>query len=365
VAAKEGGLNGLAKLSLKVGAPIKVMLYPKAEDFKEAFEIVGKPAQLEFKYDGFRIQAHKKDNKITLFTRRLENVTKQFPDVVEFVKEHVKAKEFIIDSEAVGYDPKTKKYIAFQSISQRIKRKYDIEKTAKEFPVELNIFDIVECNGTDYLNKPFRERRKLLEKVIPKNIPLKIRLAEAIVTDDVKKAEKFYQQSLAAGNEGVMAKSLDAAYQPGRRVGGGVKVKPVMETLDLVIVGAEKGEGKRAGWLSSFIIACRDEDTDDLVEIGRVSTGFKEKKEEGTSFEEMTELLEPLIIDKKSKIVVVKPKIIIEVAFEEIQKSPEYSSGYALRFPRLVRLREDRGVDDSSTLREVDMFYNKQRGRHK
>ena len=365
VAAKEKGLLGLAKSSLKVGAPIKVMLYTKAEDFKEAFEALGKPAQCEFKFDGFRIQAHKKDGKITLFTRRLENVTKQFPDVVKFVEEFVKAKEFIIDSEAVGYDSKTKKYVAFQIISQRIKRKYDIEEIAKKFPVELDVFDVVEYEGENCMNKPFRERRKILEKMVPKEVPFKLKLAEAIVTSSEKEAEEFYQRSLQAGNEGVMVKSLDAPYQPGRRVGGGVKIKPVMETLDVVIVGAEKGEGKRAGWLSSFIIACRDEDSDELVEIGRVSTGFKEKSEEGTSFDDMTKLLDSLIVDKKGKIVKVRPKIIIEVAYEEIQKSPEYSSGYALRFPRLVRLREDRGPDDASTLREVDVLYSKQRGRHK
>jgi len=341
------------------------MLYPKAEDFKEAFEALGKPAQCEFKFDGFRIQAHKKDGKITLFTRRLENVTKQFPDVVKFVEEFVKAKEFIIDSEAVGYDSKTKKYVAFQIISQRIKRKYDIEEIAKKFPVELDVFDVVEYEGENCMNKPFRERRKILEKMVPKEVPFKLKLAEAIVTSSEKEAEEFYQRSLQAGNEGVMVKSLDAPYQPGRRVGGGVKIKPVMETLDVVIVGAEKGEGKRAGWLSSFIIACRDEDSDELVEIGRVSTGFKEKSEEGTSFDDMTKLLDSLIVDKKGKIVKVRPKIIIEVAYEEIQKSPEYSSGYALRFPRLVRLREDRGPDDASTLREVDVLYSKQRGRHK
>lgn len=311
-------------------------------------------------------QIHKTSNgKITVFTRRLENVTKQFPDVVEFVKEHVKAKEFIIDSEAVGYDAKTKKYVAFQKISQRIKRKYEIERMAKEFPVELNIFDVVEYEGENYMNKPFNERRKLLEKIIPKGFPLKIKLAEAIVTSSEKEAQEFYHKSLQAGNEGVMAKNLTAVYQPGRRVGNGVKIKPIMETLDVVIIGAEKGEGKRAGWLSSFIIACRDEDNDELVEIGRVSTGFKEKSEEGTSFEEMTDLLKPLIVETKGKIVKVRPKIIIEVAYEEIQKSPEYSSGYALRFPRLVRLREDRGPRDASTLREVDVLYSKQRGRSK
>ncbi|MBN2421450.1 ATP-dependent DNA ligase [Candidatus Woesearchaeota archaeon] len=362
--AKDKGLAGLEKSSLKPGSPIKVMLYPKAEDFKEAFEALGKPAQIEYKFDGFRIQAHKKDGKVILFTRRLENVTRQFPDVVKFVEEHVKGDDFIIDSEAVGYDVKTKKYMPFQKISQRIKRKYDIHEVAEKFPVELNVFDVVELNGENCITKPFRERRKLLEKIIPKEVRFKIKIADAIVTDDVKKAEKFYKESLEAGNEGVMVKSLDAPYQPGRRVGGGVKIKPVMETLDVVIVGAEKGEGKRAGWLSSFLIACRDEENDELVEIGKISTGFKEKTEEGTSFEEMTELLKSLIKEDKGKIVVVKPKIIIEVAYEEIQKSTEYSSGYALRFPRLVRLREDRGPNDASTLNEVDVLYNKQRGRH-
>ncbi len=364
VVAKEKGLAGLERMSLKPGVPIKVMLYKKAKDIKDAFETVGKPAQLEYKFDGFRIEGHKTNGKIILYTRRLENVTHQFPDLVQFIKEYVKADNFIIDSEAVGYDPKTKKYLPFQKISQRIKRKYDINEMAEKFPVELNVFDIIELNGESCLHKPFKERRRLLEKIIPKQQLWKIKLANAIVTDDEKKATKFYHESLEAGNEGIMVKSLIEGYQPGSRVGYGMKVKPIMETLDVVIVGAEHGEGKRAGWLSSFVIACLDEDTDELVEIGKVATGFKEKSEEGTSFDEMTDLLKPLIIEERGKIVKVKPKIVIEVAYEEIQKSSEYSSGYALRFPRLVRLREDRGPDDASTLREVDILYKNQRGRN-
>ena len=158
-----------------------------------------------------------------------------------------------------------------------------------------------------------------------------------------------------------MLKALDAPYKPGARVGHMVKLKETMENLDLVIIGAEWGEGKRAKWLSSFVVACRDEDGN-LLEIGRVSTGLKEKKEEGLSYAEMTELLEPLIISEKGKEVKVKPEIVIEVAYEEIQKSPTYSSGYALRFPRVVRQRtEERSVDDISSLEYVQQLFDAQK----
>ena len=159
-----------------------------------------------------------------------------------------------------------------------------------------------------------------------------------------------------------MAKKLDAPYKPGARVGYGVKIKPVMEALDLVIIEAEWGEGKRANWLSSFTVACQDEDGN-LLEIGKVSTGLKEKREEGLSFEEMTELLKPLIKKEKGKTVTVKPKIIIEINYEEIQKSPTYTSGYALRFPRVIRLRDEKSIHDINTLSEIEELYFGQRGR--
>lgn len=361
VTAKEKGLSGLSGVKLKVGNPIKVMLYKKAEDIPDAFEALGTPVQLEYKYDGFRIQAHKKGDKITLYTRRLENVTKQFPDVVKFIKEHVKAKDFIIDGETIGYD-KHKQYIPFQKISQRIKRKYDIDRMAKEFPVEYNVFDVMFVNGENCLNKAFKERRAIIKKIVKNPIKFKIKLADAIVTSSKAEATKFYQESLSAGNEGIMAKNLEGIYKPGSRVGYGMKIKPVMETLDLTIVGADWGEGKRAKWLSSFVLACVDDG--EFLEIGRVGSGFKEKKEEGTSFEEMTEMLKPLIIEKKGKHVDVRPKIVIEVAYEEIQKSTTYGSGFALRFPRLVRLRDDRRAQECSRLNEVETLYKKQRGRH-
>lgn len=355
---KKKGLKGLDNVELTIGRPIKVMLAIKVKDIEEGFERVGKPAEVEYKYDGFRMQIHK-DKDIKIFTRRLENVTKQFPEVVDFIKKNVKGKSFIIDGEAVGFDSKSKKYLPFQNISQRIKRKYGITELSKKMPVELNIFDILYYEGKNLIKEKFEKRRKLLEKIV-KPVPFKAILAKNIVTKNAKEVQKFYDESLKAGNEGVMFKKLDAPYKPGARVGHMVKLKGEREALDLVITGAEWGEGKRVKWLSSFTIACIDEDGN-FLEIGKVGTGIKEKTEEGVSFEQLTQLLKPLIIAEKGKTVKVKPEIVIEINYEEIQKSPTYKSGYALRFPRLVQVREDRAPEEISTLDMIEEYYDGQK----
>jgi len=358
--AKSKGIDGLKNMGMKVGIPIQVMLALKVDTIEDAFETVGKPAAIEFKYDGFRIQAHKDEKgNIRLFTRRLENVTNQFPDVVEFVKKNVRGKSFIIDSEAVGYDKKTGKYLPFQSISQRIKRKYDIDKMSHDFPVELNVFDIIYFEGKNLVNEEFEKRRKLLERIIKQEVK-KIVLAKSKKVSEKKDVERFFKEAIDAGNEGLMFKALNAPYKPGARVGYMIKFKSMMETLDLVVVGAEWGEGKRSKWLSSYTIACIDENGN-FAEIGKASTGLKEKEEEGLSFVEMTRLLKPLIISEKGKEVKVKPKIVIEVGYDEIQKSPTYESGFALRFPRVEKLRDDKGADEASTLDYVKKLYNGQK----
>jgi DNA ligase-1 len=358
--AKKHGIKGLENVTLEVGNPIKVMLYPKAKDIEDAFETVGKPAILQYKYDGFRMSMHRNKDKITLFTRRLENVTAQFPDVVELIKNNINSDNYILDAEVIGIDPKTRKWLPFQNISQRIKRKYDINQMVKEIPIMINIFDAIQLDGKTILKLPYKERIALITKAT-KEIPEKIQLARQIITDDKKEAEAFYKESLNKGNEGIMIKNLEGPYKPGARVGYGVKVKPVMETLDLVIVAAEWGEGKRASFLSSFTVACID-DEGNFLEIGRVGTGIKEKEEsEGVTFEQLTNLLKPLVIAEIGREVKVKPVIVIELRFEEIQKSPTYSSGYALRFPRLVRIREDRSPDEISTLSEIEEHYDSQK----
>lgn len=358
-ALKSGGLGKLAEFVLLPGKPVKVMLAIKESTVSEAFEHVGRPAAVEFKLDGFRLQVHRSGSVIKLFTRRLEEVTDQFPDVVEVVKSNVRSDSFILDAEAVGFDPSTGKFLPFQNISQRIKRKYDIHKLAAELPVQVNVFDILSYQGEECIGKPFSDRRALLEKIITL-LPQKLVLTTQIVTDSDEQAQKFYQQALSLGEEGVMFKSLSAPYQPGARVGHMVKLKSVMETLDLVIVGGEWGEGKRSSWISSFLVACRDE-SGNLLEVGRVATGLKEKDEEGLSFNQMTQLLKPIITKQVGRDIVIKPKVVIEVAYEEIQASPTYSSGFALRFPRVIRDRSDeRDEKNCSTLEDVKRLYEGQ-----
>lgn len=361
VEAKENGVKGLGKVELTPGIPLKSMLCQKVKTVEEAFERVGKPAVFEFKYDGFRIQVHKKGDNIQLFTRRLDEVTKQFPDVVKAVKAHVKGRDFILDGEAVGYDPKTKQYLPFQNVSQRIKRKHGIEGMAKEWPVEYAIFDVLYYNGESLLHEEQQARRKVLDKAV-KEKEYEITLSNMLVTEGVKKAEKFFEDSLRDGQEGLIAKSLDSPYQPGNRVGFQVKIKGILDPLDLVIVGAEWGEGKRSGWLTSLTLACKHRGK--FLECGKVGTGLKEKAGMGgPTFAEVTKLLKPLITEEKGRYVHVKPKVVISVLSEEIQKSPTYEAGYALRFPRVVGLRPDRGPHDVDTLSSIEREYKTQRGR--
>jgi len=347
------GIKYLEEVELIPGKPLKVMLALKAESLEDGFERAGKPCAFEYKYDGFRMLISKdKDGKIKIFTRRLDEVTKQFPEVIEYVKNNIKAKTFIIDSEAVGYDSKSKKYLPFQAISQRIKRKYGIEKMLKELPVEIIVFDILYLNGKSLIKEPFKERTKILRKIINEKRYC-IRTAEQIITSEKKEAEKFYEKALKEGQEGLMIKNLNSEYKPGARVGYMLKYKPQQKEFDLVITSAEYGTGKRAGFFSSFTLSCYDSKNKKLVEVGKASTGLKEKKEEGLSFQEVSEKLKHLIISESGREVKVKPEIIVTVVYQNIQVSPNYESGFALRFPRIQRLRPDKGLNDIATLEEI------------
>jgi DNA ligase-1 len=344
--------DSLEKIKLKPGKPVKVMLFPKAKDIEDAFRIVGRPAAFEYKYDGFRVMVNRERNgKIRVFTRRLEEVTVQFPEIVEYVEGHVKGKSFILDCEVVGFDAETREYSDFQAISQRIKRKYGIDEMRSKLPIELTVFDVIYYDGDSLIGTAFEERRALIEKVVREE-EFKIVLAKQIVTGDVGEVEKFYEEALGENQEGLMGKSLSAPYKPGARIGYAVKLKPEDNDFDLVITGAEWGTGKRAGWLTSFDVACRDDGK--LLEIGKVSTGLKELPEQGLSFKEMTDMLEKLVVEVEGRKIKVRPEIVVTVQYQNVQKSPTYSSGYALRFPRILRLREDRSKDDVATLSEVE-----------
>ncbi|MDI3544547.1 MAG: ligase 1 [Candidatus Woesearchaeota archaeon] len=355
------GMEGLESFDIEVMKPFRSMLYIKAGSLKEALDALGPTVQAEYKYDGFRMQIHKKGDMVKLFTRNQEDVTAQFPDVVELIK-GLDIESCVLDTEVVGIT-KTGKFKPFQSISQRIKRKYNIYELANQIPVEVNVFDILYYNGKSTIHLPFKERRRIIEEII-KPVKGKIRPAVAIVSSDLEELDKFYKECLNKGLEGVMIKALDKPYSPGRSVGYGMKVKPVMETLDVAITRAEWGEGKRKGLLTSYYIAVKD-NFNSLKEIGKVSTGLKELKESGTTYSEITKELLKHKIKEEGRIVFVEPTIVIEVDYEEIQKSPSYSSGFALRFPRFVRLRPDKGIDDVSPISLVRQLYEIQRGKGK
>ncbi|MBD3247280.1 ATP-dependent DNA ligase [Candidatus Pacearchaeota archaeon] len=361
--AKKGKVKDLEAVGIEVGKPLKVMLAQKADSIKQGFEKVGKPCAIEYKYDGFRMLIHKKGKKLTLFTRRLENVTKQFPEVVDYIDKYVKGKEFILDSEAVGWDRQTKQYKPFQKISQRIRRKYDIEKLQKKLPVEINVFDILYYNGKSQIDEPYKKRTKLLRKIIKKH-PYKIIPSKKIVTDNGKKAKKFFKKALKDNQEGIMMKNLNAKYQPGKRVGHMLKIKPEERDLDLVITGAEYGTGKRSGWMSSFVLSCKGKKKGEFLEIGKVGTGIKEKKagkSGGISFGELTEKLQPYVIEEKGKKVKIKPKVVVSVTYQEIQHSPNYNSGWALRFPRFTAIRPDKPVKEIANLKEIEKDFKDQK----
>ncbi len=360
--AKLKGEKGLKNVEIELGIPINVLLAEKSPSLEEALNTFENPA-LEYKFDGARCLIHKKGNKIWIFTRRLEDVTHAFPDIVDLVKKNVKSDSCILDSEAVGLDPKTGKPVPFQALSTRIKRKYEIEKSVKEIPVQVNLFDIVYLDGKSLFDLPLKERYQLLKKSIKQTE--NFRLADHLETKDLKEAEKFYKKALDAGDEGLIVKNLDAKYQPGRRVGFWLKCKPTMENLDLVITAAQHGTGKRTGWFGSVVLGCLDQETGKLLECGMLGTGIKEKKEQegDLTLDELTKMLKPLIISEKGSEVKVKPKIVIEVAYEEIQKSPTYSSGFALRFPRFIRLRDDKGPNQADTTKRLETLFNQQKKR--
>jgi len=364
--AKEKGEAGLAKVRLEMGMPLMMQLAEKSPSLEEALKSFKRPA-LQYKYDGMRTLVEKKGDKVWLYTRRLENVTAAFPDVVAAVRKAVKAKDCIVDGEALAIHPKTGKPQPFQRLSQRIKRKYGVTEAAAEIPAELHLFDVVFVNGRELFDNTLEERSAELRKIVTP-IKGKIRFAEELRTDDLRKAKAFYEKALADGQEGLIVKNLDAKYMPGRRVAGGwLKVKPTMENLDLAIVGGLWGTGKRAGYIGSLILGCRDPDTGKFLECGMLGSGLLEKEgEEGTekiTLDKLTKMLRPLITSQKGGVVAIKPKVVIEVAYEEIQKSPTYISGFALRFPRLIRMRPDKGPDEADTKGRLEALYAIQKGK--
>jgi len=347
---------GRLKAEVALFRPLRVMLAERAPDLETALKAFDKPA-LETKLDGFRAQIHKRGSDVMIFSRRLEDVTKQFPDVVGWAKEALRARECIVEGEILAVDPKTHEPRPFQQLSRRIRRKYGIEEMVKQIPVRIDLFELLWHNGESVMKKPLAERWAELKKIVDEKKG-KFQLVDHIETKKLDEADKFYHAALAIGEEGVIVKNMEAHYQPGRRVGYWLKVKPIMEPLDLVVIGAEWGRGKRARWLGSLILGARDPRTKKFIATGMMGSGLTDEQ-----FEALTKELKKHIVAEKGRIVEVKPQTVVEIAYEEIQRSPKYPTGYALRFPRLLRIRDpaDKGPEDANTTHDIERLFKQQK----
>ena len=341
----------LADLSVLINHPIKMMLAQVGEGISASMQELGSAA-IEWKYDGARVQIHKDGKRVRIFSRRLEDVTRSLPEIVRLAQE-VRADKAILDGEVVAIG-KDSRPLAFQEILKRFRRKYNVEKQAKETPLHLFLFDLIYLDGQSTVDLPLNRRREMLEGIADPSI-----LADQVISDSVQKAEEIYHQALEKGHEGLILKNSMSVYAPGKRGKNWLKIKPVMETLDLAVIGAKWGEGRRASFLGSYRLACLDEATSKLLDIGWVATGLTDD-----ALAELTELFRELILVQNGMEVELKPAVIFEVAYEEIQKSQSYSSGYALRFPRLVRVRDDKSLEEADSLERVESLYRVQRGRN-
>ncbi|MBU0457389.1 MAG: ATP-dependent DNA ligase [Nanoarchaeota archaeon] len=357
------GLKGIENIDVHIGRPIKMMLGQRVKALEEIGEKIPGEVTVEAKYDGERIQAHKdKKGKINLFSRRLDNITDQFPDLVKYLDEAINEKEFVVEGEVIAVD-NDEKPLPFQTLMQR-RRKYDIEEYVKKIPIQFKIFDILHLNGKSYLNIPYYKRAETLEKIVKKN--KEIKLTERIITDDLGKTNDFFKKMLKSGYEGVIVKSRaeDSFYQAGTRGWNWIKwkkeyVKEMVDTFDLVIVGAFYGKGRRSGTYGALLCAAYNEDKDFFETFCKLGTGLSDEV-----LAELPKKLEKFKVEKKPARLIIKkemeadvwfePKIVVEVFGAEITKSPFHSLGLALRFPRFVRFREDKKAEQATTVKEIE-----------
>jgi DNA ligase-1 len=349
------GARALEHAGLTPFRPYQFMNAHKMDDPAEVFRaFAGKRIIFEVKYDGARLQIHLKkkgrgEPEVKLYSRRLNDDTAAMPDVVAALRESWRGGDAIIEGEAVAFDPKLKRKLPFQSVLMRLGRVHGIEEKAREIPLVLYLFELLYDDGEDLMRTPQAVRRARLEKLFRPTA--RVKMTEAIVTDKRAAEEKFFKKAIRAGQEGLIAKDPDAPYVAGRRTEHWLKIKPAFETLDVVIVGGIYGSGRRRGLLSSLIVAVRD--GDEYLTVGKVGTGFSEE-----ALRDLTARLEPLVVSSRGHDVEIEPRIVIEVDFQDIQKTNRYRAGYVLRIPRFKRERNDKSTREADTLERLKRLYN-------
>ncbi|RMD58683.1 ATP-dependent DNA ligase [Candidatus Woesearchaeota archaeon] len=351
------GLRAVEKIGIKLFVPIQAMLCQRIRELSDVEEKMGFPVAVEHKYDGERVQAHKRGDQVRLFSRRLDDVTSQFPEIVKAVKK-LKAKKCIIDGEAIAID-KEGNALPFQTMMQR-RRKYEIEEYAKKIPISLRVFDLLYLEGKSLIDESYPKRHEKLEKTVKKSKQLE--LAERIVCESLQCIDEFFEKMCERGAEGIVIKSMDpsSTYEAGTRGWKWIKWKPeymrgMRDTFDLVIIGAYWGRGKRSGTYGALLCAIYDDKNDKFLTFCKLGSGFTDAQ--------LKELPKKLTVHKgkparasvkKNMIpdVWISPETVIEVTGANITKSPSHTSGYALRFPRFVRYRKKK-PSQATTLEEI------------
>jgi DNA ligase 1 len=336
------GPSALQDVHITLFHPVRMMLAQQGM----IAEMIGEHGRIvaEYKYDGSRFQFHKKGNWARLYSRRLEDVTRSLPDVIEKLisaTDH----DVILDGEVIAI--KDGKPMPFQSVLRRFRRRHDIAEAQDAIEMVPVVFDILFLDGETLIDLPLMERRKRLENAVS------LYLAPQVVSSELEEIERTYKAALDAGHEGIMIKVPDSPYSPGQRGKNWIKIKPEVDTLDLAVIGAEWGEGKRAHVFGSFLVACQD--AGKLIPLSRVATGLSDEQ-----LAEMYELLKDKVIRKSGKEVTFEPGLVLEVGYSELQVSPTYEAGFALRFPRVIRIRDDKGIADIETLESIRERYQRQ-----
>ena len=373
----EEGMEGIKKFRVMPGEPIRPMLAERLSSPEEILEKLGGKCIAEYKYDGERVQAHKKKDTIVLFSRRLENITDQYPDGVEYIRKHVLAEEAIVEAEAVAVDPTTGEMKPFQELMHR-RRKYGIKEAMAENPISLFMFDVLYVDGKDLTQQPYPIRHKHLQQVIEQTD--NIHLAEYIIAENPEQLEQFFEKTVEGGSEGIMCKSIndDSVYQAGARGWLWIKYKrdyrsEMTDTVDLVVVGAIHGRGKRAGTYGTFLLAAYNPDKDIFETVTKVGTGFTD-----ADLERLPKLLNnhkiahkhPRVDSSLDVDVWFEPVVVIEIRGAEMTLSPIHTcamnfirdaAGIAIRFPRFTgKYRVDKAAEDATTTEEIVEMYRSQ-----
>ena len=349
--AKEEGCKGLKKLNLTPGTPVKPMLAQLAPPLDEIIPEMG-CAICETKYDGIRLQVHRNNDEIKIFTRRLENITHALPEIVELFNEHLPHENYIVEGEVIA--TQDGKPLPFQNILHRVRRKHNVEEAMENVPLKVYLFDVLYYK-IPMIDEPLKDRRAKLEEIVDTAVDeMNLSTMKFGREDNISEIQELFESSINNGHEGIMIKDASEPYIPGLRGKKMLKFKAEPETLDMMVIGGTYGIGKRGDFVGSYLVALRDENNE-FKSVAYAATGLDD-----ATLEYLTGKMKELEISTKGREIKVEPKIVLEIAFSEIVESPEYDAGLSLRFPVVKNIRKDKGPKDVDTIDRLKSMFKTQ-----